>query len=147
MIESLNRISKEQLLNIDSAKPEYSNEIVEIEGIVSPESQGGYSKNDHSVHMFNLSVWNETEKGKLIEEKLLILRPVDSSINYFKDVPKYAIVNISVYLSRRKNRAIFIQGKLIQEPKNQRLKPLVNELKKPIERQSNYFGKLTLELM
>jgi len=50
--------SADRLADVDSADCEYQKNVVEIEGVVSPSSQGGWGRtDDYKVHCFSFPAW------------------------------------------------------------------------------------------
>lgn len=136
------KLSKEELINIDQAKAQYSPEIIEIEGVVSPENGFGMPRKDFSVHIFSLTAWKIVSEKKIIKRSLIILRPVDLSEEDLKEIASFSILKLSVYLNSDRTRAILINGKKAMDSRNIKLDKIANELKKHVEINTEIFGKL-----
>lgn len=136
--------SEDQLANVDSADCEYGKTVVEIEGVVSPSSQGGWPhSDDYDVHCFSLSAWRYPGKP-IVNTELTVLRPVDSGGDWFSEYPKLSLHRIRVLLSVDKTRAVFA-GKFNETPDRTLLEEIAEELSKPVVINTQRFGDLTLD--
>jgi hypothetical protein len=139
----LERLSIEQLREVDIAATTYQDDFVEIEGVVSEEGQGGWPRNpDYSVHSFSFAAWRRLG-GELVEEKLTILRPVEKETDWFSEFPKLSIHRVKVLLSDDETRAIF-STKSENPPDTAGLREVAKELSQPVVVANDRFGDLTL---
>lgn len=136
--------SIDRLSEVDTADCEYKSGIVEIEGIISPVSQGGWPHSDeYEVHFFSFSAWRFPGQS-LVNKELTILRPVAPETDYFSEFPKLSFHRIRVMISTDETRAIFA-GKAAQPADTRGLDEVANELSKPVVMKSERFGNLTLD--
>lgn len=125
--------------DIDVSGSEYKSGLFEIEGIISPESQGGYPCDGYSVHMFKLAFWKKIEEAK-VNQELLVLRGVNKN-NYFDDLKPYSAVKINVFLSQSEQRSVLESGEILNI-ENSSLTHEATELAKPIVFKTTHFGDL-----
>lgn len=118
-------------------------DIFEIEGIVSLKSQGGYSKDDYTIHGFHLAYWKFSGEDTIYKD-LYLSRIVERFTEYFGDVPKGVPVKLKVYLNADKTRGIFHEGYLIDLSESS-LAEEAAELIKPIIVKTELFGELTFD--
>ena len=136
--------SNDQLANVDSADCEYDETIVEIEGVVSPSSQGGWPhSDDFAVHCFRFSAWRYPGKP-VLKTELTVLRPVASGGDWFSEYPKLSLHRIKVLLSKDKTRAVF-SGRSDTNVDDKLLKEIAEELSEPVVIETQRFGDLTLD--
>lgn len=133
----------DQLAEVDVADCDYQTEIVEIEGLVSPESQGGWPHGEYSVHSFSFAAWRRPGE-ELSPHKLLILRPVEPEGDWFAEYPKWSINRVRVLLSTDETRAIFA-GRAARSPDPSGLREFGEELMKPVVIPTERFGELLLD--
>lgn len=134
----------DRLTEIDSSDCEYVTEVVEIEGVVSPGSQGGWSHSDgYDIHHFTFTAWRRPG-DPVVRKELTILRPVDPEADFFSEYPNLSIHRIKVLLSTDETSAIFA-GKSTQPRNAIQLMKVVEELRKPVIIPTTRFGDLTLD--
>jgi hypothetical protein len=135
----------ESLRSIDRANTSYGNKCIVIQGIVSPESQGGWPLNDgdSAVHCFSLAAWHRLDEP-IIMRDMTVLRPVERGSKYFDDFPAYSIHRMSVLLSTDEKRAVFDKLLPWAEPDEQLL-AYADELRKPVIISTKTFGDVTLD--
>lgn len=132
------------LAEVDSADCEYREGVVEVEGIVSPSSQGGWpDSDDYSVHCFSFTAWRYPA-GQVVSKELTILRPVDPDADWFSEFPELSIHRIRVLMSADESRAIFA-SKSTYEAEADQLTEIAEELVKPVVINTERFGDLTLD--
>lgn len=143
MASDFNPPSIERLPEVDKADCEYQESVIEIEGVVSPASQGGWPHPDgYKVHCICFSAWRIPGHA-LNHTELTILRPVDPDTDYYSEYPKLSIHRIQVLLSTDETRAIFASVSPHKADPSQ-LKEVVTELKNPVILETKRFGELTL---
>lgn len=131
------------LAKVDVAGCQYSPDVVEIMGVVSHSSQGGWPRcDDYEVHCFELAAWRRVG-SPLAKAPLTILRPVSSVGGAFKDYQKGSIHGFQVKLSSDESRAVFV--KPMKPVSDSELEALAVELAKPIVVHTERFGPLTLD--
>ncbi|MEQ8789952.1 MAG: DUF2262 domain-containing protein [Pirellulaceae bacterium] len=136
--------SMDRLAEVESANCEYNDGVVEIEGVVSPSSQGGWPhSDDYDVHCFSFSAWRRPGQP-IVENELTILRPVDPEGDWFSEFPELSIHRIKVLLSVDATRAIFA-GKATGGPKMTELVEVAMKLAAPVIVETERFGDLTLD--
>ena len=136
--------SIDRLTEVDSADCEYGEGVVEIEGVVSPSSQGGWPRsNDYDVHCFSFSAWRYPEQP-ITNNALTILRAVDPEKDWFSEYSKLSIHRIRVLISTDESRAI-LAGKATQEAATEGLTDIARELARPVIISTERFGELTLD--
>jgi len=139
------KLSNDELINIDRAETEYNSDIIEIEGVVSPESGFGFPSKYFSVHIFLLQAWMLTSEKKITKKKLTILRPIDLSEEDLKEISSYSILKMSVYLNSDRTRAILIDGKISIDSTNVKLHKIAHELKGKVNINTELFGELNYD--
>ncbi|WP_345681677.1 DUF2262 domain-containing protein [Novipirellula caenicola] len=133
----------DRLTEVDSADCEYKQGVVEIEGVVSPSGQGGWShSDDYDVHCFSFSAWRYPGQP-IVSKDLTILRPVAPDADWFSEYPKLSIRRIRVMVATDESRAIFA-GKATQMADKEVLVDMAKELAKPVVITTERFGDLTL---
>lgn len=136
--------SIDRLTEVESADCEYREGVVEIEGVVSPSSQGGWPhSDDYDVHCFSFSAWRYPGQP-VVNKELTILRPVAPDADWFSEYPKLSIHRIRVMVSTDESRAIFA-GKATQKADTEGLTDIAEELAKPVVIKTERFGDLTLD--
>lgn len=136
--------SDEKLHEVDVAKCEYSSTVVEIEGLVSPASQGGWPRSkEYSVHTFTFAAWRYPG-GPLQRRDLTILRPVAPDSKWTSDFPSLSIHRIRVRLSTDESRAVFA-GNAAEVADQHSLAAVAKELAQPVVIATDRFGNLTLD--
>ena len=136
---SINRLTE-----VESADCEYKEGVVEIEGIVSPSSQGGWPhSDDYEVHCFSFSAWRYPGQP-IVNKDLTILRPVAPDADWFSEYPKLSIHRIRVMVSKDESRAIFA-GKAKSKAATEGLTDIAEILAKPVVLTTERFGDLTLD--
>jgi hypothetical protein len=132
------------LPDIDADNASYPAEPVVIQGLVSPESQGGVrAKEAYWTHCFSFAAWRRTG-GLVIERQLIILRPVPLDAEFFEDFPKHTIHRVEVYLSNDETRAVFKKSVAVDVVDDE-LQSVSEELQKPVIKCTERFGDLTLD--
>lgn len=133
----------DRLREIDQADCEYEDECIEIQGVVSPEGQGGWpASKDYQVHCFSFSAWRPVGKV-LVEQKLTILRPVPRGDIPFSNFPRHSVHRIKVLLSNDRTRALFAAEEKLDEP-DAELSAVAEKLQKPVIVSTSRFGDLIL---
>ena len=136
--------SIDRLAEVDTANCEYKNGVIEIEGVVSPSSQGGWPRcEDYDVHCFSFSAWRYPGQP-VVNKELTILRPVVPSADWFSEFPKLSIHRIRVIVSTDESRAIFAD-KATQKADTEGLTNIADDLAKPFVIKTERFGDLTLD--
>jgi len=136
--------SIERLDEVDVADCKYNDGLVEIEGVVSPSSQGGWPHSgEYSVHCFSFSAWRRPGQ-ELSQKKLTVLRPVPKEGDWFSEYPKLSLQRIMVLLSTDETRAIFA-GTSSAKPDPSQLVEIAEELSNPVIIHTEEFGELTLD--
>jgi len=137
--------SVRSLADIDAAEVSYGNDRVVVQGVVSPESQGGWAgqSDDYEVHCFTFAAWRRLG-GPGAERDLTILRAVPPDADYWGDFPKHAIRRLSVLLSTDGTRAIFAEALPVDSP-DQELQAIAARLQRPVIFPTDRFGDLTLD--
>ena len=131
------------LAEVDVADCEYSESVIEIEGVVSPQSQGAVHRKDYHVHMFEFAAWRRPGQP-LIEQELTIFRPVDPAGNWVSEYPKLNICRIRVLMSLDQTRAIFA-GVSEEETDQNQLVTIAEELSKPVVVSTERLGEFALD--
>jgi hypothetical protein len=136
--------SIDRLAEVDRADCEYKNAVVEIEGVVSPSSQGGWPhSDDYEVHCFCFAAWRYPGQP-VVNKKLTILRAVAPDADWFSEYPKLSFHRIRVMVSTDESRAIFAE-KATQDADTEGLTDIAEELAKPVVITTARFGDLTLD--
>jgi hypothetical protein len=136
--------SLEQLVEEDAAVCKYHEEIVEIEGVVAPKSQGGWPHSEFcSLHFFCFTAWRRIGQN-VVRSELVVYRPVPHGGDWFSEFPKLSLQRIQVLLSLDETRAIFA-GVSTTEVDTSGLVEIAEELARPIVVQTKKFGPLTLD--
>jgi hypothetical protein len=132
------------LKELDAAGCAYGDSAVELEAIVSPLSQGGFTNDTLGcdVHGFTLAAWSISGQG-VIERDLYVMRAVAPNSEYFSDYPSFTIHRMRVLLSKDSTRAVIEKVLTLDKPNN-RLLELGRELRDTIVVNSDLFGKLVL---
>lgn len=134
----------DRLTEVDSADCEYAPEPVDIQGVVSPSSQGGWpARDEYEVHTFSFAAWRRIG-GRVIERELTILRPVASAADSFSDYPEYTIHRLQVLLSIDEERALLVKP-IKLDGDDPELLAISTELQKPVVISTSRFGDLTLD--
>ncbi|MBC7854559.1 MAG: hypothetical protein IAF94_14095 [Pirellulaceae bacterium] len=134
----------ERLTDIDVADCEYNAEAVEIEGLVSAKSQGGWPRtDDYEIHCFSVVAWRRVG-GRLIQQELTILRPVPPQFDYWSDYPAYSVHRLHLLLSQDEKRAIVAGPSQVIDDDSELL-AIAGELQKPVVISTSQFGDLTLD--
>lgn len=133
------------LADIDTAKVPYEDECVVIQGVVSPDSQSGWPREDdaYKVHFFSLIAWRRIGEP-LVRQDLKILRAVPADADFWDDFPEYSIHRMSVLLSTDGRRAVFQKALPLDSP-DEELLAVVEELRKPVVVSTKRFGDLVLD--
>jgi len=141
---NFNPPSVDRLSEVELGGCEYKEEVIEIEGVVSPSSQGGWPHSkDYDVHCFSFSAWRRPRQP-VISNELTILRPVDPDSDWLSEFPKLSIHRIKVLLSTDETRAIFA-GNGTREAERDQLVEVAEELAKRVVINTERFGELTLD--
>jgi len=135
--------STERLAEVDCSDREYSESIIEIEGVVSPLGQGARHGEDYYVHAFCFSAWRRPGEP-LVEKELRIHRPVDPESNWLTDYPTSNICRIRVLLSVDQSTAIFADVSQNEVDENQ-LAKIAQEQSKPFVVSTDRMGEFTLD--
>lgn len=136
--------SIESLKSIDRANVSYEDKCIVIQGIISPESQGGWPRDGGpEVHCFRLAAWHRPGEP-LVKRDVVILRPVKHGSKYFEDFPAYSIHRMSVLLSTDGKRAVFEKLLPPAEP-DRGLLAYGDELRKPVIISTKTFGDIALD--
>jgi len=134
--------SIESLASVDAANCKYSSDIIEIVGVVSFSSQGGWPKCDeYEVHCFEFAAWRRVG-NPLVNQTLTILRPVRDVGKAFNDFEEGTIHRIRVLLSGDQTRAIFV--KRLDSSVDGELQAIADHLRQPVVVETDRFGRLTL---
>lgn len=144
MIEhSFNPPSIDRLADVDQADCEYDEECSVIQGVVSPQGQGGWpATEDYEVHSFSFAAWRAVGEA-IVERQLTILRPVPVGKNPFDDFQDYSIHRLKLLLSKDRTRAIFACAEKLDSP-DAELLAFAEELQKPVIVSTGRFGEVTL---
>lgn len=145
MISSYYPKSKKILSEIDLSAAVYQSDLVHIEGVVSPESQGAYVEEEFKVHMFSLVAWKFKNDSTIHQKELLILRTVELDRDFFKDIKALAIISLTVYLDTNNVRAVFESGSINENSINKEWLQIVEDLEKPVVIETQLFGILKLD--
>jgi len=139
--------SLDRLHEVDQAATaaDFQEGILEIEGVVSPESQGGWhlEKLGCGVHCFSFSAWRRPGQ-ELNQQALTILRPVDPAGGWFDEFDGLTLHRIKVLLYKDQSRAVFA-GYSDQAVDTRHLEDIAAELKRPVYLETERFGTLTLD--
>ncbi len=127
---------------IDAFGGEYSGDVTTVFGVVAEGRQSGHPDDGYTTHIFTLSVWKESAEMK--DDKLIILRPVETGREYFSDLPKLGIVKLDVYLNAQQNRAVMIVGNIVEHPEAD-LVAAQKTLSAPIEMRNEKYGDFRLD--
>lgn len=133
-----------ELVTDEATVCKYNEEIVEIEGVVGPKSQGGWQHSeDYSLHFFCFAAWRRLGQN-VVQNELVVLRPVPQGGDWFSDFPKLSLQRIQVLLSVDETRAIFA-GVSSAKLDSSGLVEIAEELAQPFIVQTEKFGPLTLD--
>lgn len=86
---------------------EYNDNSVIVQGVVSPESQGGTYRSNatYKVHAFTLNAWGQV--GEQIQSTpLTVLRPIPEGYNFFGELPANSVQRLKVKISTDNERAV-----------------------------------------
>jgi len=101
----------------DSFGGDYSNETIKVWAVVSGASQGGWSGHKlYTQQSIDVKSWKSEGETKVNRTDLIVFRSVEKSHNFFKDIPKFAIVELDIYLNAKMNRAVMAKGRIILDP-------------------------------
>lgn len=135
--------SVECLAEVDRSPCEYNRDVVEIEGVVGPESQGGWPFcEEFSIHCFCFAAWRHPGQ-EVNRNELVILRPVPEEGDWFSEFPQLSLHRIKVLLSTDETRAVFAGTSTVQ-PESSQLIEIAEELATPLVIQTEQFGELRL---
>ncbi len=145
MVQSFAAPNIESLADVDVANVPYESTSIELEGVVSPRSQGGWPGKDEKfeVHSFELAAWRIPGQP-IMERDLLLLRPVRLHAKYFSDYPAYTVHRMKVLLSEDHTRAV-LEKPLPLTKADDQLVAIAGELQKPVVINTKSFGKLVLD--
>ena len=134
--------SVDKLASVDVADGEYNKDCEDIQGLVSPSSQGGWEgAGDYKVHCFSLSAWRRVG-GPLVRQELTVLRPAPDY--EWSAYPELTIHRLRVLLSKDQTRAVFANALKMAESDDELL-AVAEELRKPVVIPTARFGNLTLD--
>ncbi|MEW4563682.1 DUF2262 domain-containing protein [Bremerella sp. JC770] len=138
---SLDRLHEVDLADIS----EFHEGLVEVEGVVSSESQGGWGHDemDCGVHNFTFAAWRRPGQ-EIVQQKMLVLRPVDPDGEWYDEFKELTLHRIHVLLYKDESRAIFA-GYSDEKVDTSQLEDIATELKKPVYLETTRFGTLTLD--
>lgn len=137
-------ILEENFRSIDASDAVYSANLVEIEGLVSPVSQGGWVRKEFHTHRFDVVAWRYENQAEIYHSKVLIMRPVEANASYLREIPPYTVVKLKVWLCEDLSRAICKEVYLL-ENQGTIFEPIALELMKPIEKETALFGTLVFD--
>ncbi len=92
----------------EEGNAEYPNLPVEIEGIVSPGVQGVSMGDRVHIQFFSLQAWRQLPDGKLVQSKLVVLRPVPEDYDYEAAFPAGSTHRFKLLLSACRTRSIYL---------------------------------------
>src|SRR5215207_7480246 len=95
------------LTEIDATRALYENDPCVVEGVVSPQSQGGSFADNYDRHGFTFAAWRK-QGGALVEQELYLMRAVPKRRrlpgSYLDDFTPYSIQRFRVLLSKCQTR-------------------------------------------
>lgn len=99
------------LNEVDVSDTEYGEDLVTVDCLISPGSQGTLLRKDFNceVHTFTIAAWSGSD-GNVTEGEVIVLRPVPIDHDWIDDVPELSLQRLSILLSRDKKRAVFEQA-------------------------------------
>jgi hypothetical protein len=101
----------------DSFGGDYENKAIKIWAVVSGASQGGWSGHKlYTQQSIDVKSWKPGGDTKVHRSDLVVFRSVEKSHNFFKDIPKFAIVELDVFINDKMNRAVMVGGRIITKP-------------------------------
>lgn len=107
-------------IRFDPNGGEYDTSTVTVIGIVSGQSQGGWSGHDlYTQQMIKLESWKLKTDAGFTRSKLLIFRSVEKSRNYFKEIPPFSAVELKLFLNKDQKRAVMTSGHIILSPNDE----------------------------
>lgn len=132
------------LAAVDIADVEYDSSPVVVEGVVTPDDQGGWpTEHDYDVHCLSFVVWRHLD-GPLVEKELLVLRPVEPDSDYFDDFNGRQQLRCRVLLSKDETRAVFDEL-LADDVNDAELAKSADKLLAPIIVTTDSYGDLVLD--
>lgn len=101
----------------DSFGGEYQDQKTKIWCVVSGTSQGGWSGHKlYTQQIIDVKSWKLKEDANPRRSDLIIFRCVEKSYDLFSDIPKFAIVELDIFINKKMNRAVMVSGKIILNP-------------------------------
>lgn len=101
----------------DSFGGEYQGQTIKIWAVVSRASQGGWSGHKlYTQQSIDVKSWKSLGDIQINRSDLIVFRSVEKSHDFFKDIPKFSIIEIEVFINTKMNRAVMVGGKIIDEP-------------------------------
>lgn len=139
-------ILEENFRSVDVSNALYNDDLVEMEGLVSPVCQGGWVKKEFHTHIFHLEAWRYENQTEMYHNRMLVMRPVknNASYLYLKEIQPYTVVKLKVWLCEDLSRAICKEIKILDN-QGTIFETIAFELAKPIEKETLLFGKLTFD--
>lgn len=145
---------------VDGCDIPYITEIVEIEAVVSPESQTISEEKDYNVHIISLAAWKFTNENKIhkkqlyllrtveqdggTDKKSLVIRSVNKSHSIENEVLPYSIIKFKARINEARNRTVLLKGQILETNQHPKLVAIAEKLTAPIEVEIDWLGKLTL---
>lgn len=145
---------------IDSADIPYTSEIVEIEAVVSPETQIISEEDNYNVHIITLAAWKFTNENKIRKKELnvlrtiptdkkgkkssMVIRSINSNYAIENEIPQYVILKFKARINEQNNRAVILEGQILETDPHPKLLTIAQKLAAPVEIEISWLGKLTL---
>lgn len=102
---------------IDPFGGEYQGQTIKIWAVVSGASQGGWSGHKlYTQQSIDVKSWKSLGDTQFHRSDLIVFRSVEKSHDFFKDIPKFSIIELEVFINTKMNRAVMVGGKIIDKP-------------------------------
>lgn len=134
----------ESLTQLDQAPVNYREEVEIIEGVVAPDSQGGWPGKDGSydIQCFTLAAWRRIGQS-LTNSKLVVLLPIRPKSHNFDDFPAFTTLRLRTLISQEDDRAI-VDAFIGKNFADNEFHAIAEGLRKPIVFASAELGSLRL---
>jgi hypothetical protein len=146
---SSRRPARESLPAVDVAKGVvYEDRCCIVEGVVSPEVQGGSERRGQSyaVHIFTFADWRRAGEP-LVGHELVLLRRVPCGRlqeDLLERFPAFSVQRLSALLSKDGRRAV-VARVLAQGEPDARLRSVAERLREPVMVPTRRFGRIALD--
>ena len=97
---------------------EYQRQTIKNLGC-SPREQvkvGGSGHKLYTQQSIDVKSWKSLDDNQIHRSDLIVFRSVDKSHDFFKDIPKFSIIEIEAFINNKMNRAVMVGGKIIDDP-------------------------------